>query len=150
MTDVAAAQIVEGPGIALDHVAHFVPDMGAAETVLERLGFTLTPFSEQQMKGPDGQPAPAGTANRCIMLRRGYIEILTTTGESENAARLKQAMARHVGLHLVAFGVADARLGLRWQLRFLDGFSEGYVMDPAAPSRLGSEAEVLSYLEFGL
>ena len=108
MTDVAAAQIVEGPGIALDHVAHFVPDMGAAETVLERLGFTLTPFSEQQMKGPDGQPAPAGTANRCIMLRRGYIEILTTTGESENAARLKQAMARHVGLHLVAFGVADA------------------------------------------
>ncbi len=54
------------------------------------------------------------------------------------------------GLVRAAFGVADARLGLRWQLRFLDGFSEGYVMDPAAPSRLGSEAEVLSYLEFGL
>jgi hypothetical protein len=54
------------------------------------------------------------------------------------------------GLSRAAFGVADARLGLRWQLRFLDGFSEGYVPDPAAPRSLGSEAEALTYLELSL
>jgi beta-galactosidase len=54
------------------------------------------------------------------------------------------------GLPRSAFGVADARLGLRWQLRFLDGFSEGYVTDSEQPRRLGSEAEVLSYIEVRL
>jgi hypothetical protein len=51
------------------------------------------------------------------------------------------------GLPRAAFGAADARLGLRGQLRLLDGFSEGYVTDPAAPRALGREAEVLSYVE---
>ncbi|MBZ0232178.1 MAG: hypothetical protein K8M05_07470 [Deltaproteobacteria bacterium] len=54
------------------------------------------------------------------------------------------------GLPRSAFGVADARLGLRWQLRFLDGYSEGYVIDPVHPRTLGSEAEVLSYVEVRL
>jgi hypothetical protein len=54
------------------------------------------------------------------------------------------------GLLRGAVGVADARLGLRWQLRVLDGFSEGYVTNPAAPRRLGTEAEALTYLEVRL
>jgi hypothetical protein len=54
------------------------------------------------------------------------------------------------GLSRAALGVADARLGLRWQLRFLDGFSEGYVSDPDHPRSVGSEAEVLTYLAFSL
>src|SRR5947209_14933823 len=28
-------------------------------------------------KQKDGQPVPAGTGNRCAMLRQGYVEILT-------------------------------------------------------------------------
>ena len=54
------------------------------------------------------------------------------------------------GLPRSAFGTADARLGLRGQVRTLDGFSEGYVMDPARPRTLGTEAEVLSYIEVRL
>jgi hypothetical protein len=54
------------------------------------------------------------------------------------------------GLARSALGVADARIGLRWQLRLLDGNSEGYVVDPAHPTRIGSEAEALTYLELGL
>ncbi len=50
------------------------------------------------------------------------------------------------GLPHGAFGAADTRIGLRWQLRFLDGFSEGYVTDPAAPRGIGSEAEALTYV----
>ena len=51
------------------------------------------------------------------------------------------------GLPRSAFGIADARLGLRGQVRVLDGFSEGYVIDPSRPRTLGTEAEVLSYIE---
>jgi hypothetical protein len=54
------------------------------------------------------------------------------------------------GLPRAALGVADARLGARWQLRLLDGYSEGYVPHPVYSRRLGSEAEVLTYLELAL
>lgn len=54
------------------------------------------------------------------------------------------------GLPRSSFGIADARLGLRGQVRVLDGFSEGYVIDLARPRTLGTEAEVLSYIEVRL
>jgi hypothetical protein len=54
------------------------------------------------------------------------------------------------GLPRATFGVGDARVGLRGQLRFLDGFSEGYVEDPMRPRKIGSEAEVLSYIMVSL
>jgi hypothetical protein len=54
------------------------------------------------------------------------------------------------GLPRSAFGIADARLGLRWQWRVLDGYSEGYVTDPSHPRKLGSEEEILSYVEVHL
>jgi beta-galactosidase len=54
------------------------------------------------------------------------------------------------GLLRSALGVTDARIGLRWQLRLLDGFSEGYVSDPSGSERIGFEAEALSYVELSL
>jgi Glyoxalase-like domain len=54
-----------GPGaVFLDHVAHFVPDMDAAASALERYGFHLTPFTAQTNR-VNGKPLPAGTGNRC-------------------------------------------------------------------------------------
>lgn len=94
--------------VYLDHVAHFVPAMDAAESALERLGFTLTPYTPQMTAGSDGALAPAGTGNRCIMLREGYIEILTGAGDSAIVRQMQAALARYVGLHLVAFTCADA------------------------------------------
>jgi hypothetical protein len=87
----------------LDHVAHFVPDLGAAGALLERLGFTPSPVSHHQANG-----APAGTSNRCLMLEQGYIEILAPTLDTPNAARVRNHMARYPGIHLVCFGSADA------------------------------------------
>ena len=61
----------------LDHIAHWVPDLGAASGTLESLGFILTPWSEQHASPRPGAPiTPVGSANRCIMLRSGYLEIL--------------------------------------------------------------------------
>ena len=72
---IAAAQAPRPGNLSLDHVAHFVPDMENAAPALEKLGFTLTPFSAQSHRlEPGGPLTPAGTGNRCIMFKRGYIE----------------------------------------------------------------------------
>ncbi len=103
----ARAQLPPPGSSTLDHIAHFVPDSSAAGDVLERLGFTLTPFSAQSHRmTPDGPLVPAGTGNRCVMFERGYLEFLTPTADTPIANQLRNAIARYVGVHLVAFGTA--------------------------------------------
>lgn len=92
--------------VFLDHVAHFVPDIEAASAVLTALGFRLTPLTAQQSQTHDG-PVPAGMANRCVMLRQGYVEFLTAVSETELARRFRSALQRYTGLHLVALSIAD-------------------------------------------
>jgi hypothetical protein len=92
------------PGeLYLDHVAHFVPDLGAAARLLESLGFTPTPESAHRAQG-----APAGTSNRCLMFEEGYVEILAPTLKTPNAERVRAHMARYDGVHLACFGTPDA------------------------------------------
>ena len=93
------------PGeLFLDHVAHFVPELGAAARLAESLGFVVTPESAHRAQG-----APAGTSNRCIMLEEGYIEILAPTLDTPNASRVRSRMARYDGVHLACFGTPDAQ-----------------------------------------
>jgi hypothetical protein len=105
-----AAPQVPAPGtISVDHISHFVPHLDSASAALEKLGFTLTPFSEQAHRlEPGGPLVAAGTANRCVMLRRGYLEILTPTGDTPNATQLRTAIKRHVGVHALVFGTSTA------------------------------------------
>jgi hypothetical protein len=108
-TDPAGHQRPPAGALVLDHLAHFLPDMAQAESDLERLGFTLTPLSHQLHRtAPDAPLVSAGTANRTAMLERGYLEFLTTTGDTPNAARLMAAMARYTGTHLVCFGTTQS------------------------------------------
>lgn len=107
--DAASRQVPAPGGLVLDHVAHFLPDIEAASRDLARLGFALTPVSHQVHRTEPGGPlVPAGTANRTAMLARGYLEFLATTGDTPNAAKLRAAMARYPGTHLVCFGTAGA------------------------------------------
>jgi hypothetical protein len=92
------------PGdLYLDHVAHFVPDLGAAGRLMESLGFVVTPESAHRAQG-----GPAGTSNRCVMLEQGYIEILAPTLDTPNAQRVRRHMQRYDGVHLACFGTPDA------------------------------------------
>jgi len=92
------------PGaLYLDHISHFVPDLEAAGTLLERLGFAVTPVSVQVT-----QDGPAGTSNRCVMLAEGYLEFLTPTLDTPNAARMRKSMRRYRGVHLVCLGTPAA------------------------------------------
>lgn len=102
---IASSQVPPAGSLTVDHVAHFVPDIDAAGAALERLGFTATPFSVQAHRlQPDGPLMPAGTGNCCVMFERGYLEILTPTGDTPMADQLRAALARYVGIHMIAFG----------------------------------------------
>jgi hypothetical protein len=95
--------------LCLDHIAHFVPDIDRASATLERLGFTLTPFSLQQHRTTPGGPLePAGSGNRCAMLQRGYLEFLTPTADTPVAQRMRAAIGRYVGQHLICFGTSES------------------------------------------
>ena len=100
---VAAQQLPPAGSLLLDHVSHFVPDLGAAAHALEALGFEVTPESAQQT-----QDGPAGTSNVCVMLEQGYLEFLAPTADTPNSQRLRASMQRYPGVHLCCFGTPDA------------------------------------------
>lgn len=101
-------QVATGGEIFLDHLAHWIPDI-AATGAFERVGFVVTPYTEHANSTAPGEPiTPAGSANRCIMLREGYLEVLTPTVDTAISRELQAGIDRYVGLHLVAFGCADA------------------------------------------
>jgi hypothetical protein len=105
----ADRQLPRGKEIFLDHVGHFVPDAEAASRALARAGFAPTPLSIQV--NPDaggGAPRPTGTGNITAMLGQGYVEVLFRTADTPLAREFDAALARHAGVHLAAFAVADA------------------------------------------
>src|SRR3546814_13807294 len=82
--------------VFLDHLAHFVPSLDCAAAALEKLGFRLTPFAAQRNRTSNGTE-PSGMANRCVMLREGYLEFLTAVSQSELARQFRRSEARRVG-----------------------------------------------------
>ncbi len=113
----------------LDHAAFFVADMDEAETALYRLGFFLSPFTKQMHRSePGADLTPAGTGNRLAVFEQGYLEILAPTGEDTPLAdQHHAALARYAGLHLIAFGSADA--GAHRARLVADGFAPQPVVD---------------------
>jgi hypothetical protein len=116
-------QLPAGDEIFLDHVGHFVRDREAAAAALTRAGFAPTPVSVQV--SPDG--SPTGTGNVCAMLTRGYVEVLFKTADTALGREFEAALARHPGIQLAAFAVADAAA---WHHRLGD---TGFRTRPLAP-----------------
>ena len=105
----APGNLPKGGEVMLDHIGHFVADADAAARALVAAGFTVTPHSAQVVPDPvTGEPALTGTANVCVMLRLGYLEVLTHTADTPIGLEFRAALARRAGLHLAAFAVADA------------------------------------------
>jgi catechol 2,3-dioxygenase-like lactoylglutathione lyase family enzyme len=82
----------------IDHVIVGVRDLEAARRRWQSLGFTLT---------PRGRHIGWGTANYCIMLERGYIELLGIVDPTQFTNALDAFLAEREGLLAVAFGSAD-------------------------------------------
>lgn len=91
-------------GTTLDHIGIVVPDLAQAADDFTALGFTLSsPVSHETA---DGQSA--GSRQCSIMLQDGYIELQEITGPV-GSHLLSAAREKHFGLHILAFGVTDAR-----------------------------------------
>ena len=103
-------------------------DAGAA---VARLGFPLTPLTVHRNEDEAGNRIPTGTANRCAMLGRGYLEILTDVEglDTPFSHAHRAAVARYEGLHLIAFSVDDVKA----EARRLD--AEGFRPQPVANLR---------------
>lgn len=104
-------QVPQGDEVFLDHVGWFIRDVAEASAAFERLGFVLTPFVVSRNADPaGGKPKPSGTGNRCAMLRRGYLELIAAIDgvDTPLARQHRAAVAQRVGIHVIAFTVADA------------------------------------------
>ncbi|EFH09459.1 VOC family protein, partial [Teichococcus cervicalis] len=98
---------------SLDHVGVCTRDGPALWAAYERLGFALTPVARQSgRRSPDAPVEPFATGNRCAMLRQGYIELLAILDPSLFANRLDVFLDRYAGMHILAFGMADAEAEL--------------------------------------
>lgn len=93
----------------LDHAAVMVADLEAAGAAYERLGFSLTPLSQHSgALSPGGKVEKWGVANRCIMLRRGYLELMGVVDPALYDNHVPDFLARYEGIHILAFGCEDA------------------------------------------
>jgi hypothetical protein len=83
---------------ALDHVGVVGRDVTALAAEFERLGFCLTPLARH---------AGGRTGNRNVMLRRGYIELLSVV-DGGSSATLDGFLARYAGIHILSLAIDDA------------------------------------------
>lgn len=87
----------------LDHLGVCARDAEALWAAYERLGFALTPVAQQS-----GGNGPLGTANRCAMLRRGYLELLAILDPALPDNGLGAMLDRFEGARILALGMRDA------------------------------------------
>ncbi len=122
----------------LHHVGHVVRDMQAARALYGRLGFDVPPATFPALpREPGGPPRAFGAGNAHAELRHNFVELATVIGDdhrdqsgedvrlhpleapsevlarltrtiAETAGRLRAALDRFEGLHILAFHAPDA------------------------------------------
>jgi catechol 2,3-dioxygenase-like lactoylglutathione lyase family enzyme len=90
----------------LDHVGLLVPDLDAATHAAEALGFTTTARVDHTRRDAEGREVPAGSAQRCLMFERGYVELLAVTDPARGHFLI--GAEPNPGAHILAFGTLDA------------------------------------------
>ncbi len=97
----------------LSYVGWVTRDPWSLHARFERLGFQLTPWASHVGSVLPGSPAVAfGTANRCAMLRHGYLEMVGVADSSRPLGGLERYLDRYEGLHVVSLAMDDAEANL--------------------------------------
>lgn len=129
----------------LDHIAIAAHDLAALAGAYERLGFCLTPLScHAGRAGPDGVPMAGGTGNRCAMLPQGYLELLGVLDPAADTRDVPSLIARHDGLHIVAFASDDPDADMR---RLADAGFESALLELNRDVVLDGRAEVARFTQ---
>jgi Glyoxalase-like domain len=121
---------VTARGGELDHVGIAANSLEDLAAMYRRLGFTLAPYSRHTGPAADGTRKPIGTANHCIMLRDGYLELIAIVEPGLFAFHLEEDLQRYEGIHIIAFGTSDPE-GTAARLR-----REGFPAETYALSRM--------------
>ena len=92
----------------LDHAAVMVRDLHSSAMIYRRLGFCLTPISQHSgsLKS-GGEVVQWGCANYCIMLQKGYLELMGVIDDNLYDNKIPQFLDRYEGIHILAFGCMD-------------------------------------------
>ena len=85
----------------IDHCIVLVHDLEAARAQMAHLGFAPAP------RGVHSEHM--GTHNHCVMLERGYFEVLAVRHPTERNERWRNVLATREGLAAVAYQTQDAR-----------------------------------------
>lgn len=94
--------------IDLDHLGLATHDLERARDVYRRLGFTTTRKSTHRGPvPPHGETGPWGSGNYCIMLERGYFELIGVTDAGLPHPMVASRLDKYAGLHIVALGCRD-------------------------------------------
>ena len=117
-------------GGELDHVGIAANSLEDLAGMYRRLGFTLAPYSRHTGPSADGTRKPIGTANHCVMLRDGYLELIAIVEPGLFAFHLEEDLQRYEGIHIIAFGTPDPE-GTAARLR-----REGFPAETYALSRM--------------
>jgi hypothetical protein len=91
--------------MGIDHTLVGVRDLEAARKAWARLGMQVT---------PRGRHVGWGTANYCIMLERGYIELLGIVDPTQFTNNLDKFLEQREGLLGLAFNSRDADATAAW------------------------------------
>jgi hypothetical protein len=97
--------IKESAITGIDHTLIGVRDLEAARKAWARLGLQVT---------PRGRHIGWGTANYCIMLERGYIELLGIVDPTQFTNNLDKFLEQREGLLGLAFNSRDAGATAAW------------------------------------
>lgn len=113
--------------LSLDHVVLLTEDLERVAALFGELDFTVTPRAEHS--------AAMGTANRCVIMRSTYIEILEVVHPTERNAGWRALLVEGAGLRGLAIRTNDAD-AVREALRGA-GFDVGEVLSFAREDEEG-------------
>jgi hypothetical protein len=92
----------------LDHAAVMVRDLHSSAMAYKRLGFCLTPISQHSgALTSGGEVVQWGCANYCIMLQKGYLELMGVIDPNLYDNKIPEFIERYEGIHILAFGCMD-------------------------------------------
>lgn len=110
------------PSLSLDHFGAMVRDLDAGAERWRKLGFQLAPRSPQMGAVPGAvDMKPWATANHCVILRRGYLELIGVHDPAKYNP-WQSRMDRFEGIHIAALRCDDADSAFDAISKTMDGF----------------------------
>jgi catechol 2,3-dioxygenase-like lactoylglutathione lyase family enzyme len=99
---------IQASETTIDHVGLVGRDIHKMVAAFRGLGFTVTEPAQLTQPDPEGNPVPLGQLSAHVIFPDTYLE-LTAVEHPGQGNHLDKWLARHEGLHILAFRAANAQ-----------------------------------------